>query len=130
MFFIVAGVVVAPTILAISIAANQNELYNKLLDYAAPKYLAGERLAKNDPQYDNAEGRAMVEIFNEDNGTHYCVPNLSERELVEFKVSLPLLVSQSAIGMIDTFDEKLLNEMANNPMQTMLRVSLSKKYPC
>lgn len=88
------------------------------------KYLDGNKLSDSS----NAEGRALVKFFNEDNGKMYCVPNLSESQLVEFKAKLPgMLLSNAFIHMNN---QKVLQELVDSPLQNGLRVALRDKYPC
>lgn len=91
------------------------------------KLLTGEQLAKGDSSFETPEGRVIIEIFNDDNGTFYCVPTMSERELVEFKLSLPLLMVQNVFAELDDVSAGALRD---KPLQESLRLALKKKFPC
>jgi len=93
-----------------------------------PKYLAGERLANGDSNFNSAEGRALVAIFNEQNGNVYCVPNLDERQLVEFKSSLPALLVQNTFKYMN--DEIVIQKLTDKPLEYGLELALKDKYPC
>jgi len=93
-----------------------------------PKYLAGERLVTGDSNFNSAEGRALVAIFNEQNGKVYCVPNLDERQLVEFKSSLPALLVQNTFKYMN--DEIVIHKLTDKPLEYGLELALKDKYPC
>ena len=75
---------------------------------------------------DTVEGKAVIAMFNRDNGTKYCVPKMNAEQLGEFKAAMPGLLIKSAFESAlsgKEFDEK-------KPMEFILTKTLSKNYPC
>lgn len=91
------------------------------------KWLSGKELFSGEDQT-SPEAKAVIAAFDRDNGKIYCIPKMKDAELGEMKVSFQLaLVS----AMFAEHSKKTINEIDfDKPIESMLRLSLKKKYPC
>ena len=73
--------------------------------------------------------RAMADIFNQDNGTIYCVYKMNNTELAEFRVAFAgMFVTESFNAMFN--NAITMQQLQDKPIQTLMRNTLQKKYPC
>lgn len=126
MFKTVISCVIVGGMTILSIAAMTTN-YNAapwIASLFQPKLLDGHKLFNTNHEND----LAMAEIFNEDNGVYYCVPKLSNREVVELRTAMASRMVTAAFSGID--NPALLQQLTTMPLQTMMRESLKNHYPC
>ena len=91
------------------------------------KWMTSRELAIGE-NFNTPEEKAFLAAFDEDNGTIYCVPKMTNAKLGEFRSSLPALMIRNF------FDDKPLSNAdkfdINKPIQSSLRLALSESYPC
>ena len=111
------------TVIGITIAVGVVALYDQIS--FGSKWMQAQDWMDTEEQK-TVEGRAVIAMFNRDNGKAYCVPKMNAEQLGEFKAAMPGLLIKSAFETAlrgQKFDEK-------KPMEFILTTTLAKNYPC
>lgn len=91
------------------------------------KWLSGKELFSGEDQ-SSPEAKAVISAFDRDNGKIYCIPKMKDEDLGEMKVSLQVAMVSA---MFAEHSKKTISEIDfDKPIESMLRLSLKKKYPC
>ena len=91
------------------------------------KYMTGADLVKGE-QANTPEAQAVIAVFDQDNGTAYCVPKMKDAQLGEFRAALPGLMIKNAFAAAFSGQQIQIDE--KSPIKGTLRLALKDTYPC
>jgi hypothetical protein len=111
---------------AVAMVTNYNVVPAVSSLFATNKFANGNELFNDGTD----EGRAMADIFNQDNGTIYCVYKMNNTELVEFRVAFAGMLVAESFNVAMLNNDFTIQQLQNSPLQTLMRNALHKKYPC
>jgi len=93
------------------------------------KWMTGKELAAKNADMNTPEAQAVIVSFDKDNGKIYCVPKMSGAELGEFRAKIPGLMIGGLMGNIFA-DGGMKDFNQDKPIESMLRMTFKKSYPC
>jgi hypothetical protein len=101
---------------------------NNFTSNITSSWMSGKDLI-NPEDRDLPESKAFVAAFDKDNGKVYCVPKMNDAELGEFKTRLPGIMIENIFGGV-LLGQRASEFQKDKPIESILRMSLTKEFPC